>query len=65
MTIIEFVKIYIVNSLYLIFKDLNGSFEEITKNKYLKLVPTNEGKENIKKNEELWIKVRDLIRSMI
>ena len=65
MTIIEFVKIYILNPLYHIFKDLNGSFEEINKNKYLTLVPTNEGKENIKKHEELWIKVRDLIRSII
>ena len=28
------------------------------------LVPTNESKEKIKKYEELWIKIRDLIRSI-
>ena len=31
-------------------------FEEINKNKYLTLVPTNESKEKIKKYEELWSK---------
>ena len=40
---------------------LNGYFEEINGNKYLTLVPTNESKEKIKKYEELWIKIRDLI----
>ena len=39
-------------------------FEEINKNKYLALVPTNESKEIIKKYEELWSKIRDLIRSI-
>ena len=28
------------------------------------LVPTNESKGKIKKQEELWIKIRDLIRSL-
>ena len=28
------------------------------------LVPTNESKETIKKNEELWSKIRDLIKSI-
>ena len=32
--------------------------------KYLTLVPTNESKEKIKKYEELWIKIRDLIKSV-
>ena len=41
---------------------MNGHFEEINKNKYLALVPTNESKEKIKKYEELWSKIRDLIR---
>ena len=40
------------------------TFEEINKSKYLTLVPTNEGKEKIKKYEELWSKIRDLIRSI-
>ena len=40
---------------------MNGYFEEINGNQYLTLVPTNENKEKIKKYEELWIKIRDLI----
>ena len=47
-----------------IFRHMNGYFEEINGNKYLTLVPTNESKEKIKKYEELWIKIRDLIRSI-
>ena len=43
---------------------MNRYFEEINKNKYLMLVPTNESKEIIKKYEELWSKIRDLIRSI-
>ena len=43
---------------------LNGYFEEINKIKYLTLVPTNESKEKIKKYKELWIKIKDLIRSI-
>ena len=58
------VKIYSVNPLYLIFSKVNGYFEEINKNKYLTLVPTNESKEKIKQYEELWSQIRDLIRSI-
>ena len=32
---------------------------------YLTVVPINESKEKIKKYEELWSKIRDLIRSII
>ena len=46
-TIKGYVKIYSV-PLYLIFRNLNGYFEEINKSKYLTLVPTNESKEKIK-----------------
>ena len=63
-TIKEYIKIYSVNPLYLIFRNVNGYFEEIDKSKYLMLVPTNESKEKIKKYEELWSKIRDLIRSI-
>ena len=58
----KYMEISIVNLLYLIFKEVNGYFEEINENKYLTLVPTNESKEKIKKYIELWIKIRDLIR---
>ena len=46
------------------FNKMNGYFEDINGNKYLMLVPTNENKEKIKKYEELWIKIKDLIRSI-
>ena len=63
-TIKEFVNIYSVNPLYLIFSYVNGYFEEINGSKYLTLVPTNESKEKIKNYEELRSKIRDLIRSI-
>ena len=36
---LKYVKINSVNPLYLIFKEVNGYFGEINKNKYLRLVP--------------------------
>ena len=58
----EYVKTDSVNSLYLTINKVNGYLEEIYGNKYLTLVPTNENKEKTKKYEELWNKIRDLIR---
>ena len=55
-------KINNVNSLYLLLNKINGYFEEINRNNYLTLVPTDESKEKIEKYKELWIKIRDLIR---
>ena len=46
------------------FNRINGYFEEINGNKYLTIVPTNEREEKIKKYEELWIKIRNLLRSV-
>ena len=43
----EYVKIYSVNPLHLVFRYVNGYFEEINGNKYLTLVPTNKRKEKI------------------
>ena len=60
----KFLKINSVNPLYLIFNKANGYFEKIKESKYLMLVPSNESKEKIKKYEELWSKVRNLIRSI-
>ena len=48
-TIKKDLKIYSVNPLCLIFRCVNGYYEEINENKYLTLVPTNERKEKIKK----------------
>ena len=56
------VKIYSVNPLYFIFSKANGYFAEINKNKYQTLVPNNQSKEIIKKYEEIWNDIRDLIR---
>ena len=50
--------------MYCIFNKINGYFEEINGNTYLTLVPSNACKEKIKKYEELWSKIRDLIRSV-
>ena len=47
-----------------LFIKVNWYFEEISGNKYLTLVPTNESKEKFKKYEELRIKIKYLIRSM-
>ena len=49
----KYAKIKSVNPLYLIINKMNGYFEEINENKYLKLVPTNESNEIIEKYEEL------------
>ena len=61
----KYIKIYSVNPLYPIFRNVNRYFEEIYKNKYLTLVCINESKGKIEKYEELWSKIRDLIRSII
>ena len=50
--------------MFLIFSNVNENFEEINKSKYLTLVPTNESKKKKKKDGELRIKIRDLIRSV-
>ena len=43
---LKYVKINGIIPSYLISSKVNGYFEEIDKNKYLTLVPTNESKEN-------------------
>ena len=60
----KYVNIYSVNPLYLISSKMNGYFEEINENKYLTLVSNNESKVKNKKYDKLWIKIRDLIRSI-
>ena len=60
----KYLKSNCVNPLYLIFNKVNGYFEETNGNKYLMLVPLNESKEKIEKYKKLWIKIRDLIRSI-
>ena len=57
-------KIYSENHLYLIFRNINGYFEKINESRYLTLVPTNESKEKIKQDKELWNNIRDFIKSL-
>ena len=62
---LKYVKINSVSPSYLMLNKVNRYFQEINDNKYLKLVPTNETKnetENKKKHEELWNKIRYLMR---
>ena len=47
----EYVKIYSVNPLHLIFRNVNGYFEEINKSRPLTLVLTNERRIFILKNK--------------
>ena len=61
---LKYVKTDSINAIYLTLNKVNGYFEEINGNKYLTLVPTNESNEKIKRYEELWRKIRDLIRSV-
>ena len=60
---LRYVKISSVNPLYLIINKVNGYFEEIYGNKYLTLIPTNESKNTLKKYEELWNNIRNIIKS--
>ena len=55
------IKIYSVNTLYIILSKVNGYFHKVNGNKYLPLVSTNGSKEKIKVYEGLWSKIRDLI----
>ena len=41
---LKYVNVYSVNPLYLIFSKMNKYIKEINRNKYLRLVPTNESK---------------------
>ena len=54
-----------MNPLYLIFNKVNGYFKEIDGYKYLTLVLANKRKEIIRRYEELWRQIRDLIRTII
>ena len=53
-----------VNPLYLIINKINGYIEESNGNKYLTPVPTDKCKDTLRTYEELWNKIKDLIRSI-
>ena len=52
-----------VNPLYFNFNEINGYIEESNGNKYLTPVPTDKSKHILRRYEEPWSKLRDLIRS--
>ena len=52
-----------VNSLYLFINNAIGYIEENNGRKYLILISTDEMKDTLKKYEEIWSKIKDLIRS--
>ena len=53
-----------VNPLYLTVNTINEYKEESNGNKYTTLVSTDESKDTLKKYDELWNKIRDLIGSV-
>ena len=61
---LKYVKIGIVNSLCLIFSKGNKYFEEINKNKYLMLVPTNKSKEIIKNMKNCGVKSEIMMKNI-
>ena len=52
----KYIKVNSVNPCYLIFSKVSGYFGQIDKSKYLKLVPTNESKENLKITKSCGVK---------
>ena len=66
--LIEYVRVkdlrYVkINRYVKIIDKINGHFEKVNVNKYLTLVTTTESKEILRKYEELWTKIKNLIRS--
>ena len=62
---LSYVKISSVNLVYRIIDEIDGYIEESNRNNYLTLVPTYESKDTLKNYEEMWIKMRNLTRSII
>ena len=51
-----------INSLYLFINNATRYIEENNGKKYLTLISTDEMKDTLKKYEEIWSKIKDLIR---
>ena len=64
---LSLIKLNSVNPLYLIINRINDYIQESNINKYLAIentIPTPESQVSLKKYEELWKKLRDLITSI-
>ena len=59
---LSYLKINSVNPLYLVIDKINQCIEESNRYKYFNLVPADKSKDTVKIYEEMWSKVRDLIR---
>ena len=53
-----------VNSLYLVFNDVDAYFEYIDENKYLIFTLTDKNREALENYKELWIKIKDEIETI-
>ena len=65
--IVKYLSYIIINSanlLYLIINKINRHIKESNGNKYFKLVRTDKSKDTLKTYEELWNKIRALVRSV-
>ena len=65
--IVKYLSYLIINSanlLYLIINKINRHIKESNGNKYFKLVRTDKSKDTLKTYEELWNKIRALVRSV-
>ena len=60
----DYVKINSVNPFYLIIDKVDGYIEEKNRKKYLTLVSTNKKKEVLTKYNELWDKIKSLIKKI-
>ena len=60
---IGYVKPNSVEPFSLTINKANSYIETNNGHKYLTLVPTGEGKDKLRKYEEIWSKIKDLIRS--
>ena len=56
--------LFIYIKIYLIINKINAYIERNNGNQYLTLVPADEGKDTLKNYQELWNKIKYLIRSI-
>ena len=63
-SIFRYTKIDSVNHLFNIIDEIKRRIEESNGNKYLILVSNNDGKDTLKKCEELWDKIRNINKSI-
>ena len=58
------INIHSVKALYLIFNEVDGYIKEVNGNKYLVFASADKSKEVLKKQTELWDKIKDMIEEI-